>query len=74
MRVLREGQPETGEAWSGDCVSCGAVVLANESELTHIKYSIRDHLSFSWQTCPECGAGEPDSGYGGVVFYPFDGD
>lgn len=70
MKIIKTGNPPQHRKWWGTCRSCGAEAEAIESELTNITHDQRERTSFSWERCPECGAGSHGSGYGGLLFYP----
>lgn len=61
---------EDGRIWIGRCRVCKSEAEAKQSEMTHVTYDMRDNISFSWEKCPVCEAGEESSGYGGMLFYP----
>lgn len=70
MDITKRGVPPSERKWSGVCRACGSEAEARESELKNITHDWRDGGSFAWMKCPVCDAGEKDSGYGGMIFYP----
>lgn len=70
MKLIKKGQNPATRVWTGNCSKCRSVFEAFESELTKIIHSQRDG-PFSWEKCPECGAGDESRGnWGGVCFEP----
>jgi hypothetical protein len=55
--------------WRGSCRNCKSVAECLRSDLKHITFDQREGGEFSWEKCPECGAGD-NSGYGGLLMYP----
>ena len=70
MKITHRGTPATERVWVGRCSSCKSEAEATESEMTHITHDQREGGSFSWETCPVCGFGANQNGYGGMLFYP----
>lgn len=68
MKITKVGQIPSARIWVGMCSKCRSEAEAFENELTHIKHDQRDG-SFSWETCPVCGEGKNDNGYGGMCFH-----
>lgn len=69
MKILKIGIPKADRLWRGQCRECRSIIQATQSELTNIRTDQRDG-SHSWEVCIVCDAGQPESGYGGVCFYP----
>ena len=66
MKITKPSAPPS--IWRGVCRACQAEAEAVRPEMTHITEDQREGGRFSWETCPECGAGEKGSGYGGMLF------
>ena len=69
MKVIKRGIKPSERIWQGTCHQCRSELEAQESEMTHITHDQREGGYFSWEKCPVCGAGTPDTGYGGALFY-----
>lgn len=69
MKLIKKGQDPKTRIWHGICSRCKSEFEATESEMTHIDSCQREG-TWSWEKCPECGAGGAPSGYGGVLFTP----
>lgn len=70
MKIIKRGKPPKERMWEGDCQKCRSVARATEAEMNHITFDQREGGSFSWEVCPVCEAGDINSGYGGMLFYP----
>ena len=66
MKITKKGVPAIERVWVGTCRNCKSEAEAQESEMTHITFDMREDCSFSWEKCPVCGV----TGYGGMLFYP----
>ena len=69
MKITKKGTLPSERVWLGTCRSCKSEAEAQESEMTHVGYDIREGSSYSWEKCPVCDVGG-NSGYGGMLFYP----
>lgn len=69
MEIIKRGKTPGDRTWYGRCRTCNSEAKAIESEMHNTTYDQREGGSFSWETCPVCGAGGK-TGYGGMLFYP----
>lgn len=69
MKIIKPRDP--ARVWLGRCRKCNAEAEAVESEMTNITSDPREGWRFSWEKCPECGAGAGGWGqcWGGMLFH-----
>lgn len=70
MEIIYRGTPPEEVIWIGTCRVCKSKAKAKQSEMLHIIHDQKEGGPFSWETCPVCYAGDPITGYGGMIFYP----
>lgn len=70
MKITRRGTIPSQKIWVGVCRKCNSEAEAFQYEMNHITHDDRNGDSFSWETCPVCGAGDHEDSYGGMLFHP----
>lgn len=70
LKIIQKGKKASDRKWSGSCRQCGSVAECLQSDINHHQFDQREQSEFSWEICPECGAGGSMQGYGGLLMYP----
>ena len=67
--IVEKGKKTDDQKWAGSCSKCGSKAECLRSDIKNHTYDQRENSEFSWEKCPECGAGN-STGYGGLLMYP----
>jgi len=72
--IVEKGKKTDDQKWAGSCRRCGSKAECLRSDIKNYKHDqmkslLYENSEFSWEICPECGAGN-STGYGGLLMYP----